>query len=130
MLAILQKQLWTLPGYRDGGGDFIGDVFDSVGSAISDVASGIGDAVSSIGDALPAVSTVASFIPGPWQPFAIATNMANAAAHDNPLGVAMGAMGLSNVTGGFSGVDGLGSADASSWSNLGSDVVGSDAFVS
>lgn len=71
-------------------------VFDDVFGAIGDVFGGIGDF---IGDNLGSLLSVASFIPGPWQPFALGLNAMYNIANENPLGAAMSALGATGAFG-------------------------------
>lgn len=73
-------------------------IVDDVLGGIGDVFSGIGNFV---GDNLGGLLSVASFIPGPWQPFALGLNTMYNIANENPLGAAFSALGASGALGGL-----------------------------
>lgn len=83
---------------------FVGDTLEGVGDVIGDVAE------FAVEDVLPIASTVASFVPGPWQAPALAFKGAQSLAGGNPIGAALsfaGAGGWSPFGGGsdFGGFD-------------------------
>jgi len=71
-------------GFFDDVGDFFGDFFSDIAGP---------------------VATIASFIPGPWQPFAMAYKGIDALANNNPLGAALSFAGAGGW-GDFGGWDG------------------------
>jgi hypothetical protein len=77
-----------------------------------------------LGGLLGPIASIASIIPGPWQPIAMAVNAANALANDNPLGAIlsvanMSGFGLGDIFGG--GMD-PGSLNAVNGMDLASDM--------
>lgn len=73
-------------------------IVDDIIGGIGDVFGGIGDF---LGDNLGNLLSVASFIPGPWQPFTLGLNAMYNLANENPLGAALSAFGAAGGLGGL-----------------------------
>lgn len=71
------------------------------------------------------ILTVASIVPGPWQPFALAANAVYNASQGNWLGAGLSAFGAYAVPGGFGGFSGAGGTAAGMGGSLGDGVSGS-----
>lgn len=107
-------------------GGFVGDAFDAIG----DFAGGLGKSVQGAfnGD-FGSILNMASIIPSPLQPFALAGNALYKTANDDPLGGALSALGAGSAGGLFSNAP-IGSISQTAGANTGNALSSFDGLSS